>query len=347
MESKKRNDGGVEQTGLGDEADQFQSCWESTKARRWLAELAGMKKEGIWMWWPPYYCATWRSAALFPERRGQLLGRGLPGALNSICFMLPSLYFSSFEWLLGAESVLGDVTFRMISNLRDFSPEQIEFLEEEEHAPVHVQSILGGTTNLCWLANCDMLTFLLISSPVHQRWWPFWLPVKHLSLKFWTDIRTWHMLGLLGRNVASPRCKLVHGILMLFLSSSEWAFNAIQSLSHRTSYCLTKPLSNSTMRLHVNTVYWEDVLDPHFVLFAISITFPTASNNFTCSFSWDKQAMHPSILRCLLHRCCLRWVLLGDFQALFFHSFLLFHSWSKRFEFYSMQWGNAQRWQRW
>lgn len=64
--------------------------------------------------------------------------------------------------------MLGDVTFRKISSLRDFSLVWIEnthrkFSEETEHENGHSQckSLLGGNDHFCRLADCDMLTFLV------------------------------------------------------------------------------------------------------------------------------------------------------------------------------------------
>lgn len=140
---------------------------------------------------------------------------------------------------------------------------------------------------------------------------------------------------------------LVRGILTLILSSSEWMLKAISGLNHRPACCLTKSTPNNTMRVRVNRVYWEEGLDPSSIFFAISTTFPTASHHLSCSFSRDKQTTFPGILRCLLHTYCLHWVLLGDF-APFVHSFSppVIHV-SKYFEFYIMQGGSTQRWQRW
>lgn len=76
---------------------------------------------------------------------------------------------------------------------------------------------------------------------------------------------------------------------------------AIQGLNHRASYCLTKSLSKGTVKVHVNIVYWENALNPSSVFIAISTTSSTR-NNLSCSFSWDKPAIRPGILRCLLHR---------------------------------------------
>lgn len=65
--------------------------------------------------------------------------------------------------------MLDDVTLRKLSSLRDFS---LEILGGDRRCGVPqsmVQSILGESDHFCKLANCDMLTFLVIFSLVGQR----------------------------------------------------------------------------------------------------------------------------------------------------------------------------------
>lgn len=121
-------------------------------------------------------------------------------------------------------------------------------------------------------------------------------------------------------------------------------FNAIQGLNHRILHCLSKSFPKSTMREPCEYSLLRGCLDPSFVLFAISTTFPTASNNLSYSFSWDTQAIHLSIFRCLYHRHCLHWALFGDFQVPFVHSFFppFIHVF-KCFELDTMQWGKHSK----
>lgn len=124
-------------------------------------------------------------------------------------------------------------------------------------------------------------------------------------------------------------------------------FNAIQGLNHRTSCCLTNLFSKGTTRVHVNIVYWEDALDSCSIFMAIRTTSSSTNNNLSCSFFWGKHAIHPGSARCLLHRYCLHWALLGDFRLPLFIC-VFFHSYIKMFGFPTLcSGGSMQRWHEW
>lgn len=81
--------------------------------------------------------------------------------------------------------MLGDVTFRKISSLRDFSLEILRGYRTCGIPQSMVQSILEESDHFCKLENCDTLTLLVIFfSGGTKNLRTFKLSTEYLSLEF-------------------------------------------------------------------------------------------------------------------------------------------------------------------